>query len=282
MIYGVKGSPGAGKSYYAMRKLVQSIQAGKYVVTNLTLREDWEALVARRDVIGRLSGKKILDIERFLRKRYYQLDPDDPEAIRDLFRVRLRGEKEGRGVAILDEAHNWLNARMWTDDDRAEYVRWFTQHRKLGFDVYLISQAIESIDAQIRRLIEYKIVIRNLKRFRVGGIPLIPVNIFIAITLWESGPGGYQAPSMITKREVFPLSWYRRLYETHGLSHGLDELERDDAIWLPAEEAEPERSRALVRGAGATLGALRRAARVDTSADPQPGEEAVGDGDPSD
>lgn len=231
MIYAVKGRPGGGKSYYAARKAIQELMLGKCVVSNVTLRPGWEEKAAQHAYFSRMRGKSIDEIASGLLSRYHQLDPDDTDALRELFRVRVAGERESRGVAILDEAHNWLNARKWNDGDRQDYVAWFTQHRKLGFDVYLLSQAIESIDAQIRRLIEYYVVLRNLKRWKVVGISPIPMNIFIAITVWDGGPGSEQ---MIVRREAFPLTWQKDTYFTMGLSHGLAaEYNRPDALWLP-------------------------------------------------
>ncbi|MFN8131542.1 MAG: zonular occludens toxin domain-containing protein [Solirubrobacteraceae bacterium] len=55
--------------------------------------------------------------------------------LQELFRVRMPGRREGRGVMVLDEAHNWMNSRLWKDTDRLELVRFFSQHRKLGWDV---------------------------------------------------------------------------------------------------------------------------------------------------
>jgi hypothetical protein len=231
VIYAVKGRPGGGKSYYAARKAIQELMLGKCVVSNVNLRPGWAEKAAQHAYFSRMRGKSVDEIASGLSLRYHQLDPDDTDALRELFRVRVAGERESRGVAILDEAHNWLNARKWNDGDRSDYVAWFTQHRKLGFDVYLLSQAIESIDAQIRRLIEYYVVLRNLKRWKVVGISPVPVNLFIAITIWDGGPGSEQ---MITRREVFPLTWQKDTYFTMGLSHGLAaEYYRADALWLP-------------------------------------------------
>lgn len=231
MIYAVKGRPGCGKSFYATRKIAKALSDGRCVVTNVVLQPGWSERMARHDLSARLSGKSIDEIASGYRARLHALDSDDPEAMRELFRVRVAGTREGRVVAVLDEVHNWLNARTWNEGDRGEYVAWFTQHRKLGFDVYLLSQAIESVDAQIRRLIEYWVVLRNLKRWKVAGLTLVPVNLFVAITVWDGGPGSEQ---MIVKRESFRLSWHKDLYDTLGLSHTLAaEYARDDAIHLP-------------------------------------------------
>jgi zona occludens toxin len=284
VIFGVKGTPGAGKSFYATRKIANDLLLGKCVVGNITMRPDWAEIIAKHDYIGRAKVRNFGQLERSLKARYHQLDPDDPDAMRELFRVRIAGTKEGRAVAVLDEAHNWLNARTWNGEDRAEYVRWFTLHRKLGFDVYLISQAIESIDAQIRRLIEYEVVLRNMKQFRVAGISLVPVNFFLAITVWKAGPNGQP---IIIRREGFPLSWKRHLYDTMGLAHGMaGEFARSDALWLP-RMAEPDASVGCEAPAGAQAGHLEPLARpglelAGFASCPDPTGELGGEGDPAD
>jgi hypothetical protein len=259
VIFGVRGTPGAGKSFYAVRKIANDLLMGRVVASNVTMRDDWAEMIVRHDWIGRAKHRNYAGMVSDLKRRYYQLDPDDPEAIHELFRIRVFGKKEGRASAVLDEAHNWLNARTWNEGDRAEFVRWFTLHRKLGFNVYLISQAIESIDAQIRRLIEYEIVLRNMKQYRVAGIPLVPVNFFLAITVWKAGPNGQP---IIIKREGFPLSWKKDLYDTMGLAHGMaGELALANALWLP-RAAEPASSVGREAPAGEQAGRGGSGARL--------------------
>ena len=147
---------------------------------------------------------------------------------------------------VLDEAHNWMNARSWSAGDRDEIVRFFTQHRKLGWNVLLIAQDAEMLDKQVRRNFEYHIHLRNLRKARFWGLPLSPVNLFLAITTWHA------ATRVVIKREVFPLSWRKGLYDTNATFGGLVGTgAADDALWLPCPPAErpPDGStRAPARG----------------------------------
>jgi RecA/RadA recombinase len=220
----VTGPPGNGKSFYAVRATANALMEKKVVATNVELRDDWVEYIANRD--------PFLITNRYARRKWFREAPgryhytDDLE---ELFSIRLRGNREGRGLAVLDEAHNWMNARSWSAEDRKQIVRWFSQHRKLGFDVVLIAQDQAMLDKQVRDLFEYHVAVRNLRKARMMGVPIVPCNMFLAVWQWHA------ATRVIVKREVFRLSWRKNLYNTMALSHGLDGQEDDDTtLWLPA------------------------------------------------
>jgi hypothetical protein len=237
----VTGPPGSGKSFYAVRKIGEALDAGKPVATNVELSEDACERVARSNRVRRLRPGRVGEVRaRVARGVLVAAD------VTELFRVRLHGRGEGRGVMVLDEAHVWLNARAWSAQDRELIVTFFTQHRKLGWDVYLIVQDAEMIDKQVRVLIEYQVQLRNLRRARLFGVlPFSPVDLFLAIWSWHGVRG------KPVRRELFPLSWQKRLYRTDQL-HGAVAGEDGEAVWLPRAvevEAGPDAASA-VAGAG--------------------------------
>ena len=61
-------------------------------------------------------------------------------------------------------------------------LNFFVQHRKLGYNMILISQNDRQIDRQIRSLFEYEIKHRKVNNFKIG--KLIPVSAFASITYW--------------------------------------------------------------------------------------------------
>ncbi|HEX6472864.1 MAG TPA: zonular occludens toxin domain-containing protein [Streptosporangiaceae bacterium] len=250
MIALVVGPPGSGKSYTSVALIVEAVREGRYIATNIELAEAWAEDVARTYPLSWLRGRgwrarKAAELRRLV---FVSADLDE------LFRVRLapcgdcRGcragrtcRREGRGRMVLDEAHNWMNARTWDSDPsgksdskgaavarRLAVVRFFSQHRKLGWEVFLITQDEANVDRQVRSLFEYLIRLRNLRNFKVAGVRLIPFNLFLAIWGWND-------PShSVAKRQVRRLS--RRiagLYDTMALSHGLDVDDESDVIWLP-------------------------------------------------
>lgn len=225
MIATVTGPPGAGKTFYAIRKMVEALEAGKVVASNVEMTDDWLSQVARRNPFTRaVPGRWRRRVDRWERSAFFT------EELDDLFRIRLRGTEEGRGVMVLDEAHGWMNSRNWKDDDRMRIVRFFSQHRKLGWDVYLITQDAANVDRQVRSLSEYHVQLRNLKRLKWMGIPLSPFDLFLAVWTWHSGG------KAVVKRECYGLNATRKLYNTHQVSHGLED-DAAEPIWLPLERS---------------------------------------------
>ena len=62
-----------------------------------------------------------------------------------------RKVKEGEILLVIDEAQLLFNSREWVKTDRAEWCAFFTQHRKLGYEVVLVAQFDRMLDRQIRR-----------------------------------------------------------------------------------------------------------------------------------
>jgi zona occludens toxin (predicted ATPase) len=237
----VTGAPGSGKSFYAVREIAAALDKGKTVATNIQLVDGWALKVARCNVLRRLIPGRCAKTAAEYERRVL-ITPD----LDELFRVRLHGSGEGRGVMVLDEAHNWMNARTWDADEtgkaankgeavrrRLAVVRFFSQHRKLGWTVLLITQDEANIDRQVRSLFEYHVKLKNVRNFKVMGVPICPCNVFIAIWLWnDKSKSRVKVQTYGLKRSI------ARLYDTMALSHGMDDDECDP-IYLPRAKTPP-------------------------------------------
>jgi zona occludens toxin len=237
VIYLVQGTPGAGKTYYACRRIDQALAAGKVVVTNVQLADDWADRVARGNPICRWSRRARDRRARELRRQLLVIDDVD-----ELLRVRVAGQGEGRWVAVLDEAAAFLNSRSWNQKDRGDLVRWFQRHRHYGADVYLIAQLAHTIDKQVRELFEESVRLKNLRNFKVMGVRVFPRNRFVAIHTWNT------KDQHVLRRESYGLSKrVARLYNTHQLAADL--AADPDAVVLPRpREPRPPRARRRRRG----------------------------------
>jgi zonular occludens toxin Zot len=238
----VTGPLGTGKSYYGVRKAVESLRHGKLVATNFDMAADWTEQVVRRGRIRKRSRKINERVDRFSR-RYFRI-----HTMQQLRELRIRPEppwareirpdvwtlKEGSLVVILDESHRWMNARSWSREGREELLEFFALARKLGMEIYLIAQRAENLDVQVRELFEDHIKLNNLRRSaRVAGIPVIPFNFFIA------GWRNHAYPDEVVKHERYRLGWEKRLYDTMD-TVSFTEGQRSDesALWLPRPEHE--------------------------------------------
>jgi hypothetical protein len=246
MIEAVTGAPGAGKSASVVDGIAETLATGRFVATNVTLRPGWEYVLARQSITRRLiRGRVEQRAEQYRARLFYTPD------LTTLMRVKpgctrcyaamdpldanhcMNGHflTEGRCVAVVDEAHKWLNNRAWNDDvDRSSVVRWFKQHRKLGFDIRLVDQSKDAIDKQVRDLIEYHTTIRNMRRAKLAGVSICPFNLFLKITVWDQGP---QTRKHVTGRKFSLLNkTTRALYNSWAVNNS-DDLYFGEPIYLP-------------------------------------------------
>lgn len=120
---------------------------------------------------------------------YCPNDEMTPEFLIDFSRQRFGSKppKEGSILLVIDECQLLFNAREWQQSGRARWLSFFTQHRKLGYDIILIAQFDRMIDRQIRSLIEYEFIHRKMSNFGWQG-KLMSLffggNTFIAVKMW--------------------------------------------------------------------------------------------------
>jgi hypothetical protein len=84
-------------------------------------------------------------------------------------------DEERNGVLFLDELSVWLNSRSFQDKYRDELIDWAAHGRKLGWDVYWITQNPLQIDRQVREsFLEYSLRMKKLDQVRlpIVGYPL--------------------------------------------------------------------------------------------------------------
>jgi zona occludens toxin len=250
-IYLVTGQPGHGKSYKAVRSIRDALERGEYVATNIELTDGWALVMARSNLLRRLiPGRCAKAAAQFERRCFVTHDLDVFARLRlpgcgrcDGCRTTGRCRKEGRGRLVLDEAHNWLNARTWDADEtgvattkaqavrrRLAIVRLFSQHRKLGWNVELITQDAANLDRQVRALFEYHVHLKNLRRFRILGLfPIVPCDVFVAVTTWhDNARSRLGVESFLLNRKLV------RCYDTTATSHGLT-IDAEDIILLGTE-----------------------------------------------
>lgn len=122
--------------------------------------------------------------------------------------------KEGEILLVIDEAQLLFNSREWVKTDRAEWCAFFTQHRKLGYEVVLVAQFDRMLDRQIRSLIEYEWIHRKVSNFGVAGKFLSAFcggKLFVAVKVW------YPMREKVGSEFFFYRKRFSDIYDTYAL-----------------------------------------------------------------
>ena len=150
MIIGFTGTPGSGKSYEAVKKILDNLCMGRVVYTNIDGIFDPECL----EMIKAYCGLSDLALTRQLRAFE---SPDGKDPIEDFWM-----HVEPGALIVLDEIHKWFSNRDWTRPQNKQFGYWASTHRHNGYDVVLITQNIERVDAAVRSLLEWNYVFRKV------------------------------------------------------------------------------------------------------------------------
>ena len=198
MIYLYSGTPGSGKSYHAVKDIKDKLGRPKKnrVIANFPLSLD--------------AGDR------------YQYWDNSEVCISRLVEYASKYHVlgvEGQTLLVLDEAQCIFNSRDWNGkgivytslkskpDSRMDWIKFFSQHRKLGFNVILIAQSDKMIDKQIRVLVEYDV--KHIK-MNNGFFFFLPTS-FLAVEKWYG-------QNMKLGTQVI---WYRKrvaaLYDSYAM-----------------------------------------------------------------
>ena len=191
------GTPGSGKSFHAAKDIEHRMRRGGTLICNFPVNtgfvkkcraqvEYWDnsELTAERLVAYALEHHKI--------------------------------GKEGQALVVIDECQIIFNCRDFGRKDRNAWVTFFSQHRKLGFNIILITQSDRMLDRQIRSLVEDEVKHRKLNNYGFGGMFLTLFSFgrtwFIAIDYWYGGN------KLKLGHSVFPYrKRYSNLYDSYRL-----------------------------------------------------------------
>lgn len=168
-IYLYTGTPGSGKSIHMAKNLFWQIKMKRPAVANFEINNSMFAD----------GGSSFVFMEND------ELRPDRLEKIaRDHF--EREPFREGAIKLYIDEAQIKFNSRDWRNN--AEWIKFFTQHRKMGYDVVMVAQHHEMLDKQIRTIVEYEVhhrKVNNVGLFgRCVGILSFGHPVIVAVTTW--------------------------------------------------------------------------------------------------
>lgn len=168
MITLYSGTPGSGKSLHLIQVILKNLKFGRDVICNFPIKfTEKEVKKGYKDRFFYLTNEKITI--NFLLEFAYDHGYFDKK-------------KESQCMVIYDEAGGKFNTRDFQAKDRMEWIDFFSQHRKCGFDFILVAQSDRMIDRQIRGFVETEKVHRKANNF--GPFALIPFPMFVCIEKW--------------------------------------------------------------------------------------------------
>lgn len=203
MITFYSGTPGSGKSLHVAQIIYNRLRYGKLpVICSFPVDLDYISKGGKRKI-----GKFI----------YLPYEAMTPEYF---YKYALANHVKGREhqtVVIIDECQLLFNPREFSRSDRMEWIRFFTQHRHLGYDFILVSQFDMLVDKQIRCLFEYDIKHRKLNNY--GITRLFPIPVFVAVTFWYCIKKKVTVDFFIYRRK------YSRIYNSYQMFERLEQQE---------------------------------------------------------
>lgn len=149
MITAFTGTPGSGKSYDAVCKILDNLRKGRVVYTNIRGMDSPECLEMIKMVTG-LSDYGLAKHLRFLEAAQV-----------NEFWLHV----EPGAMIVLDEVQNNFNARDWQSQKNVQFNAWASTHRHHGYDVILITQNIQRLDTAVRSLVEWTYIYRKMNFF---------------------------------------------------------------------------------------------------------------------
>jgi hypothetical protein len=175
-IHFVTGKPGGGKSYFTVRQIVEELRRSeRQIITNVALNLDalaeycHENIEKPVDVNKRIRMLTEAEVYTFWRcfvgmtitKTRRLGEGQDKPFVTDYAELETLSSYEG-ALFIIDEVHLYFSARDWqkTGPD-CEFF--FSQHRKLKSDVFLVTQHCEKVDKNMRRNAQDFTVLRNME-----------------------------------------------------------------------------------------------------------------------
>lgn len=170
MIEFFSGTPGSGKSYHAVKRMIQKLKRTTHnnVISNIPL--DFSGL---RGIHGKFFYVENDDLNVNYLKKFAIENHDFSGNVKSV---------EGQTLVVIDECQIFFNPREHQKKDRLPWVNFFTMHRHLGFNFILISQFDKLVDRQIRNNFEYNVIHKKCNNFK--WLCLLPVPVFLSIEKW--------------------------------------------------------------------------------------------------
>lgn len=227
MISFYSGTPGSGKSLNVSKRILAWIKLYRknVICVNMTVytKEVYKSTKASRfNRIRKFLGLSVKNdiLPRNKRGVLYNIDNDicTPEFLIDYALKFHVPRKESQTLIIIDEAQMLFNPTVVKERNkidreyRTRWLKFFTQHRHMGFDIIIISQFDRLVDAQLRCLFEYNYIHRKVNNYGMAWVlNIFKVSLFMSVCYW------YGANLRISSDFFFYSKKYSRIYDSYRL-----------------------------------------------------------------
>lgn len=180
MIYLYTGTPGSGKSYHAVQDIIHKLKG----------KQGFNRVIANFNIICNP------------RESFFYID--NSEITVDYFvnfsRENHKSNIESQSLVVIDEAQIIFNSRSWNQGQgcRLDWIQFFSQHRKLGYNIILIAQFDRMIDRQIRCLVEYEVAHMKVNNY----FRILPISAFLCVTRWYGQKMKLSHEIMIYRKKI--------------------------------------------------------------------------------
>lgn len=209
MIYLYTGTPGSGKSLHMAKEIIERLMKGKDVIGNFPINEN---IFYSRKI--RFSFKKGFSLVKVIKKKMGKFTYIENVKITvpwlvDYARKNHKRGRENQSLLCIDECQCMFNPREFSRKDRMPWNNFFSQHRKLGYNVILVTQSDRMLDRQIRSIIEYEVKHRKINNY--GMACMLPVKTFISIEYW------YGVRERVSTDYFIYLPRYGSFYDSYAI-----------------------------------------------------------------
>lgn len=182
------GTPGSGKSLHVAQVIERYIRKGKNVLANFEIAD---AIIKPKRKVPK--GNFVYVSNGDLMRKYGRSNNIDVFACLYGYALNFHAKNprgqimEDQTLIVIDEAQILFNSRSWQDSSRLQWVEFFTQHRKYGFTIIIVSQMERLIDRQIRGCFEYELNHKKINNYKAFGKLLGLLcggTLFICVTHW--------------------------------------------------------------------------------------------------
>jgi zona occludens toxin len=202
-----EGTPGSGKSFHAINDIFRILQRGINVIANFPVDVD-----------------KIKEISKSKKMGQFVYVSNQNLTVDYLYKFAMANHdigKEGQTRLFIDECQVKFNPRDYRNKDRMDFILFFSQHRKLGYNVTLITQMDRLIDRQIRGCIEYRVKHRKVNNFGTFGM-FIPITVFAAVEYWNGINQKIGSTMIVYKKKI------AQLYDSYALFDDITDTSKID------------------------------------------------------